>query len=223
MTPSLVGGPNEFHSYGFTNVITPGDLITTFPTLWPFASPTNYASSSRRLTSTSISPKDGPLPSGAIKIDAVFVFNDPRDWALDTQIILDLLLSRQGYLGSVSTKNGDSHLPNRGYQQDGQPTLYFSNPDLLWAAAYHLPRLGQGAFKEALKGVWQAVTGGPNQQVNLEMSMFGKPHQGTYRFAEKRLQAYRDSIFGLTSGSSLHSGLNRIYMVGGKASVLSGC
>ena len=48
--------------------------------------------------------------------------------------------------------------------------LYFSNPDLLWASEYHLPRLGQGGFREALEGVWEAVTGGTEKGVKLEVS-----------------------------------------------------
>ena len=67
-------------------------------------------------------------------------------------------MSKNGVLGTVSEKNGDETLPNFGYQQDMQPKLYFSNPDLLWAAAYHMPRLGQGGFQAALAGVFNQVT-----------------------------------------------------------------
>ncbi|EDN08829.1 aspartyl-tRNA synthetase [Histoplasma mississippiense (nom. inval.)] len=94
---------------------------------------------------------DAEDPSKSLNIDAILVFNDPRDWALDIQIIIDILLSSQGIIGTYSSKNNNPDLPNRGYQQDGQPPLYFSNPDLLWAAQYHQPRLGQGAFKASLE------------------------------------------------------------------------
>jgi len=151
-----------------------------------------------------------------VKVDGIFIFNDPRDWALDTQIVLDLLLSHAGYLGSISSKNGKHSLPNQGYQQDGQPPLFFSNPDLFWAAEYHLPRLGQGGFREAFEGVWAAVTGGEKMGVKLEKNMFGKPHQATYAFAERRLQTHRNSMFGFTKGDSRADGLKRVYMVGGK-------
>lgn len=172
-------------------------MITAFPTLMPFACAHNYTSFARPLSpNATLAPHDPTSASAsssslatALKVDVILVFNDPRDWVLDTQLIIDLLLSHQGYLGSVSPLNDNASLPNRGYQQDGQPRLYFSNPDLLWAAEYHLPRLGQGAFKEALGGVWAAVTGGASNGVELKATMFGKPHQGTYEFAEKRLQA----------------------------------
>lgn len=154
--------------------------------------------------------------SDLLKVDAILVFNDPRDWVLDIQIIVDLLLSRQGYFGSVSSKNDDASLPNRGYQQDGQPPIYFSNPDLLWASQYHLPRLGQGGFREALEGVWNALTGGPEKGVSLIATMFGKPYQGTYEFAEKRLQAHRRNLGCLKEGAAMaESQLRKVYMVGG--------
>ena len=199
-------------SYGFTNVLTPADLITTFPTLWPFASPQNYTSHARpipnrRLSDREYSPRSN---DNIVKLGAIFIFNDPRDWALDTQIILDTLLSHAGYLGSLSSKNGNRSLPNNGYQQDGQPPLYFSNPDLFWAAAHHLPRLGQGGYREAFEGIWKAVTGG----ASLEKRMFGKPSHGTFAFAEKRLQNHRHALIGSGRSKIGTEGLKRVYMVG---------
>lgn len=155
-------------------------------------------------------PINADDPSQSLKIDAAFVYNDPRDWALDTTIILDLLLSSQGILGTLSSKNGDSSLPNRGYQQDGQPPLYFSNPDLWWAAKYHLPRLGQGGFREALEGVWAAVTGGDKMGVQLQKTVIGKPYRQTYEFAEKRLREHRDHL----SGGETDTPLKRVFMIG---------
>jgi hypothetical protein len=149
-------------------------------------------------------------PSDSLKIDAVFVYNDPRDWGLDATLILDLLLSHQGIMGSISPLNGDSALPNKGYQQDGQPMLYFSNPDLWWAAKYHLPRLGQGGFREALEGLWKSVAG---EGVKLEKEIIGKPYAKTYEFAEKRLITHRNGIFGGRK-EAVNTPLRRVYMVG---------
>jgi ribonucleotide monophosphatase NagD (HAD superfamily) len=124
----------------------------------------------------------------------------------------DVLLSQDGILGTLSPKNGDTNLPNNGYQQDGQPPVYFSNPDLLWAAKYHLPRLGQGGFREALEGIWAAITGGPAKGVELQKVVMGKPYRPTYEFAEKRLIAHRQD---LTRKDSTQLGpLKRVYMVG---------
>lgn len=155
-------------------------------------------------------PVDSEDPTKGIKIDAMFVFNDPRDWGLDAQVILDILLSSQGILGTISDKNGRVDLANRGYQQDGQPPLYFSNPDLFWAAAYHLPRLGQGGFREALEGVWAAVTGGPSKGVELKKTISGKPYQATYEFAEHQLLRNRSRVFGAACTEPLRN----VYMIG---------
>lgn len=138
-----------------------------------------------------------------MKIDSIFVYNDPRDWGLDLTLIIDLLLSHRGYIGTLSGKNGLSDLPNKGYQQDGQPPVFFSNPDLWFAADFSLPRLGQGAFRAAVEGVWHDVTGG----VKLQKNILGKPNRTTYEFAEKRLQRLGERRGDKTA-------LKNVYMVG---------
>jgi HAD superfamily hydrolase (TIGR01456 family) len=216
-TVLVVGGEGDkcrrvAESYGFQNVITPGDVFVAHPEIWPFSRVFSaYYNGFARPLPRPINPTS---PSSSLKIDAVFVFHDPRDWALDTQIILDILLSNSGILGTVSTKNGDKNLPNNGYQQDNQPPLYFSNPDLLWAAGYHLPRLGQGGFQHALEGVWQRLTNG----VELKSTVMGKPSSLTYSFAEKRLRSYRRGLIRQHNGAQVRKGelpeLKKVYMVG---------
>lgn len=202
-----------WRSYGFTNVVSPADIIAAYPDLMPFARSSSYATFSRPLPRPPHKP-DSPVKN-PLKIDAIFVFNDPRDWALDTQLILDLLLSHAGILGTISPLNGNPSLPNCGYQQDSQPPLYFSNPDLFWAAKYHLPRLGQGGFREALEGVWRAVTGGENKGVTLQKRMYGKPYWETYAFAERRLLNHRNDLARRSVLKDDLKLLKRVYMVGG--------
>jgi ribonucleotide monophosphatase NagD (HAD superfamily) len=88
--------------------------------------------------------------------------------------------------------------------------LFFSNPDLLWAAAYHIPRLGQGGFKAALEGVWKSVTGG----AHLTLTQIGKPHPQTYLYAERVLQKHRRELLHRHHGEKSISRLNRVYMIG---------
>jgi HAD superfamily hydrolase (TIGR01456 family) len=184
--------------YGFKNVVTPGDILTAQPKIWPFSSLLEpyYRSISR------------PLPADPLKVDAILVFSDPFDWALDTQIIMDLLLSKDGVLGTYSEKNGDPSLPNRGYLQDGQPKLVFSNPDLWWASGYPLPRLGQGGFRTALQGVWDAST----DCAKLDKTVIGKPSRHTYLFAERVLQHHREDLLGKKHGEV--GPLKKVFMVG---------
>jgi HAD superfamily hydrolase (TIGR01456 family) len=195
--------------YGFTNVITPGDIFAAYPEIWPFSKVfLDYYKSFTRPLPRPINQND---PDNSLKVDAIFVFNDPRDWGLDIQILLDVLLSRNGIVGTYSGKNNDRSLPNNGYQQDGQPPLYFSNTDLFWATGYHLSRLGQGGFGEAFEGVWAAVTGGPREGVDLQKIVIGKPFKETYKFAEKRLIQHRQHLF---NGAAEKVPLRRVYMVG---------
>ncbi|KAL3468435.1 HAD-like domain-containing protein [Aspergillus heterothallicus] len=194
--------------YGFRDVLTPGDIFMANPSIWPFSKVFQdyYKTFTRPLSHTG-DPSDA---TKGLKVDAILVFNDPRDWALDAHIIVDLLLSSQGVLGTLSDKNGQTNLPNHGYQQDGQPPLYFSNPDLWWAAAYNLPRLGQGGFREALEGTWAAITGGPSKGIELYKTVIGKPSQGTYEFAENQLLRNRSRAFGFDTTRPLRN----VYMVG---------
>ena len=188
-------------------MVTPGDIFMANPSVWPYARvfQNYYERFAKTLPTFKLSD-----PTKRPKIDAIFVYNDPRDWGLDIQVIMDILLSEQGVLGTISDKNNRSDLPNRGYQQDGQPPLYFSNPDLWWASSYHLPRLGQGGFREALEGVWSATTGGPSKGVELKKTVIGKPSHTTYEFAERRLFQNRMKAFG----GKDHRPLPTVYMVG---------
>jgi len=206
VTRALTRSLLTIQRYGFKNVVTPGDILMAHPKIWPFNLIwTDYYSKTARPLPAPIDPKN---LSESLKIDAVFIFNDPRDWALDSQIILDLLLSSQGILGTYSEKNGDKTLPNNGWQQDGQPALIFSNPDLFWAAAYHMPRLGQGGFRAALEGVWKDTTDG----AYLEKKVIGKPYPETYAFAERVLQKHRAELLGRNFDNI--SKLHRVFMVG---------
>ncbi|PGH15082.1 TIGR01456 family HAD hydrolase [Helicocarpus griseus UAMH5409] len=205
----VVGGGNGkcrsvAQQYGFKSVVTPGDIFSAHPAIWPFSDAFNdYYKGFTSQLPRQINAVD---PSKSLKIDAILVFNDPRDWALDIQVIIDVLLSSQGIVGTLSAKNNNPNLPNRGYQQDGQPPLYFSNPDLVWAAQYHHPRLGQGAFKAALDGVWAAMTDG----AELQKTVIGKPYELTYRFAEKRLNQERENMFRTRDLQPLEA----VYMIG---------
>lgn len=189
--------------YGFKNVLTTADILMGYKKIWPF----------NQIFLSYYESNHCPLPlpinledlSKSLKIDAILVLNDPRDWALDIQIIIDLLLSHKGYLGTYSSKNGDTRLPNCGWQQDEQPKLYFSNPDLFWAASYHLPRLGQGGFQAALHGVWNATT--KNAQLNRKI--LGKPCNLAYSYAEQVLLLNRSRILGSDA-----PGLKKVWFVG---------
>lgn len=171
------------HLYGFKNVVIPADILTACPNVWPFEPLMEqvYKQSAKPLPKPVYKP--GMNRKGCLKIDAVLVFNDPRDWALDVQLILDVITSDAGYLGTKVD-------PSKKDFADS-PTVYYSNPDMVWATGYHLPRLGQGAFQSALHAVWKDV-GAP--EGTLKYKKFGKPEEVTYHFAAQRLDAWRSQV-----------------------------
>lgn len=219
-TVLVVGGDYDncqrlaMEDYGFANVVTPGDLVCAYPDIWPFSKVfLDYYKAFAKPLPRPINPSD---PSSSLKIDAIFVYNDPRDWGLDCSIILDTLLASSGVLGTLSAKNNTPSLPNNGYLQDSPPPLYFSNQDLWFASEHPLNRLGQGGFRAAFEGLWKTVTRDPSTDRSAELSdiitQIGKPHQPTYEFAENRLRQHRKHISGGIIG--LNDPLKRVYMVG---------
>ena len=200
---------NLSRSYGYSNVVTPSDIYTAYPDLWPFSSPfaAYHAANARPLphpihTSPTLPSLDAPV----LRVAAVFVFNDPRDWGLDAALLTDLCLSHQGLLGTRSPLNGRADKPNHGWMADGQPRIHWSNPDLWFAARWHQPRLGAGGFRAAFHGLWREVSGG----AELVEHVGGKPHRAAFAFAERRLLEAR-------AGEGL-GGLRRVYMIGGTSS-----
>lgn len=193
-------------------------MLAANPHLYPFAhlreslhkdfSPLPDGKSAAAITD----PYSRDIPANALKIDQILVWNDPRDWSLDIQVIHDLLVSHQGYLGTLSTRNGDSALTDRGWQQDGQPALWISNLDLVWRTEHPVNRFGTGAFLEALKGVWAAVTEGA---APLRYQALGKPSRHTYAYAHDRLLHCDAHVpEAVRRGNGEKRPLRRVYMVG---------
>ena len=105
----------------------------------------------------------------------VFSFADSRDWAADIQIILDLAMSKGGYMGTLSETF------------DEGPPIYFSHNDIVWSAAHDNVRLGMGALRKMIEMLFKDLTKGKE----LETIAFGKPQIGTFQFATRLLQQWR--------------------------------
>ncbi|KAI4288221.1 MAG: hypothetical protein L6R35_002520 [Caloplaca aegaea] len=235
----VIGGEGErcrkvAEAYGFRSVVIPADIITAQPDIWPFSSPENYTAHARPLPLPIYSPATASSPPSAkehLTIHSIFVFNDPRDWALDTQILLDVLLSDRGILGTTTTTSpSQKNQPHQ--QQQQQPPLDFSNPDLLWSSRHHSPRLGQGAFIASFLGVWAAAAAavGPKKTHHrpLEYTTIGKPSRSTFALAEQRLLKHRRELLFSSSSSSpppqpppkkpeeeeVETPIRKVYMIG---------
>ncbi|KAI1081230.1 HAD-superfamily hydrolase [Whalleya microplaca] len=184
-------------AYGFKKVVTSSDIMKGCAHIHPFPEMTraHHDEHGRRCSSSD----DGSAPSftsgsndgTGTQIAAILVWTSPRDWCLDLQLVGDLLLSSGGRIGTRSPKNGDSALPNNGYLQDGQPRLFFCNPDFEWCTEHEHPRFAQGAFREALRGIWDFATRG---LAKLEYTVIGKPTDGTYVYAEKALRRCAEDL-----------------------------
>lgn len=174
-TVLVVGGEGEkcrivAEGYGFKNVVTPGDIIKTQHDATPF----------RKLTDEEYK-NSRELDLEQVRIEAVFVFADSRDWAGDQQIILDVLMTQHGKLDT------------RSETFDEGPPVYFSHNDVLWSTSHEHSRIGMGALRASLEALYKAVTGGKD----LKTVAFGKPQMGTFAFATRLLQEWRSESCGI--------------------------
>ncbi|KAF3284796.1 hypothetical protein TWF970_011079 [Orbilia oligospora] len=195
------GGVREVaERYGFKSVHTPHTLLHHHPEIWPFGCPQLH--NNLHHPSSPEHPHHHPPPLSPI--DAILVFNDPRHWGPTLHIIIDLLLSARGELGTYSNTNG-VEVPGKGkYQNNNQPDVWWSNNDLWWQGEYHLPRLGQGGFRAAVEGVWSKITDGEE----LRATTIGKPFKETYAYAESVL----NNLLKKDMGEQAR--VKRVYMVG---------
>lgn len=173
-TVLVVGGEGEkcrivAEGYGFRNVVTPGDFIKTQYDTTPFRKLTEEEHKNSKV-----------LDLDTLRIDAIFVFADSRDWAGDQQIILDCLM----------TKNGN--LRERSPTYNEGPPVFFSHNDVVWATSHQHCRLGMGALRASLEAMYKAVTG-----KILTTTAFGKPQLGTYEFAMRLLQEWRKEVHNI--------------------------
>ncbi|KAF9528509.1 HAD-like domain-containing protein [Crepidotus variabilis] len=157
-------------SYGYQKALTTLDVLAWNPSVWPF----HRLSEAERAVTESIDFSKTPIA-------AVFVYHDPRNWALDVQVTCDVLQS-----GGVI---GGPYISSRGRTPPVE--LVFCNPDLIWRSDFDRPRIGQGAFKVAFQSVYRALTGSEYPHVQ-----YGKPTQATYEFAEELLNLHLHDLYG---------------------------
>ncbi|QBM89203.1 HAD-superfamily class IIA hydrolase, TIGR01456, CECR5 [Metschnikowia aff. pulcherrima] len=154
-------------SYGFKNVYTPLDILKWNPAVSPYHDLTEEETQCCR----------HDVDFSKTPIDAILVFADSRNWAADQQIILELLLSKNGVMGTESKT------------YDEGPEIYFAHSDFIWATNYKLNRYGMGALQVSIAALYKEHTGH-----ELKVHRFGKPQAGTFRFANKVLSKWRKGM-----------------------------
>ncbi|CCH45011.1 Cat eye syndrome critical region protein 5 [Wickerhamomyces ciferrii] len=167
----VVGGVGDTcrkvaEEYGFKNVYIPLDIMKWNPSVSPYY---NLTEEDLKVT------KDADFSK--IPIDGILVFADSRNWAADQQIILELLLSKKGVMGTISETF------------DQGPPIYFAHSDFVWATDYKLTRYGMGALQVSIAALYQEHTG-----KELKVTRFGKPQRGTFRYANKVLGKWRKDV-----------------------------
>ncbi|KAG7904840.1 hypothetical protein KL905_002987 [Ogataea polymorpha] len=168
----VVGGVGDkcrkvAEGYGFKNVYIPLDVMYWNPSVTPYYTLTEE--------DKKVCKKD--VDFSKIKIDAILVFADSRNWAADQQIILELLMSKNGVMGTVSETFEEG------------PPIYFAHSDFIWATNYKLSRYGMGALQVSIAALYREHTG-----KELKVTRFGKPQRGTFKFAEKVLKNWRQDV-----------------------------
>jgi HAD superfamily hydrolase (TIGR01456 family) len=154
--------------YGFKNVIVPNDIFAAQPTISPLR---EFFTPEQRATSQ-------PRDFSKIKINAILVFSDSREYATDLQIIMDLLQSEDGVLGTKAKDPVSQRIP-----------IYFSQGDLLCPTEHPAPRMSQGTFRIALEAIYKSITG-----VELERTVYGKPEPATYKYADEVMKSWMETI-----------------------------
>lgn len=172
----VVGGDKDnarecANEYGFKDVIMPIDIVNADPSI----------SAHHRITAEEFKYALSPEKLNIEKpVSAILVFNDARDMGTDTQIILDLLNSENGVIGtkrSITTIND---------KQKPSIPIVFSNNDFLWANDYKLPRFGQGALRIMIEALYKEVNG-LKENEKLQLEILGKPFPIQYDFAHNVL------------------------------------
>lgn len=197
--------------YGFKDVVMPVDIVKNNPAVSPH----------HRYTREELaSGQDVDLSK---PIGAILVFNDPRDMNSDLQIVMDMLNSQDGIIGTMRNVNKIQE------PQNPAVPIIFSNNDLLWANDYPLPRFGQGAFRITIENLYRQINRLQPHE-NLVSTILGKPYKIQYDYAHhvlidwrKKLQAgsqvahqlqHQDQILPPIGQSPENSPFDKIYMVG---------
>eukprot|EP00347_Sterkiella_histriomuscorum_P019004 403343335 len=108
-----------------------------------------------------------------LKFDAIFLWSDAIRLECNLQIFSDLLISKDGRLGSE----------NRTKQDAQHVKLYLTNPDLVYADKFKILRHGQGILIHCLKQTFKQMYG-----FDFTFTQYGKPERATFDYAEEILR-----------------------------------
>jgi hypothetical protein len=161
-------------SYGFEHVMTTKEVAKLYPHIYgdPPTPPT-------RASDGSPNPPWKSCTGEEIKISAVFVWWTSTDWNLDIRIVLDVMMSQAGYIGTHS-KTNLGHLKD---SPELQPTLHISMAETANRPDRPSPLRKGKDWLRTIEDRWFAETG-----MGLRYSFCGLGCDGTtLRYADKML------------------------------------
>eukprot|EP00903_Cladosiphon_okamuranus_P011989 g11258.t1 len=167
---------------GLRDTVTPAEFACEWPGMFHFTGERYYI---KRDFPNTLAEGERSRP-----VSAVMVLHDPLDWALEAQVVVDVL------------RGGDP--PGSGGTP--QTPMYISNPDFIFAAMYQEPRFAAGAFADTVRMLFAKRFGATEPDIEV----FGKPTKSTFDYARRLLEERAAEIGAETPASKIEA----IYMVG---------
>ena len=199
-------------TYGFQRAVTIEDLHARFPHLYPdIVPPPHFGATQSKSMSTNRDIDEG--------FAAILVFTDPIEWGRELQIVVDVLRAPGGRVAAVNSEFPKGGVEtNRCFSQQGP--LYMACSDFLYAAQWHDPRFGAGAFRTTLEHLWRQLyvsssVGGDRQKApgvtELRQTIYGKPFPAQYQYVETMLAEHSAETHEASVSASY---MDRFYMIG---------
>jgi HAD superfamily hydrolase (TIGR01456 family) len=170
-------------------IVTLEDVVDACPEL---IVPEKRTEAQRAVFAARHAANDRSWPFGVIS--HVLLFEEPADWQIGAQIIIDVANSPSGSPFDQWPLHG-------GGGAEQRVVVLLSNPDISYRGTFSEPRLTLGAFGLVLRALFERQCGGRA----LRMTHTGKPEAPLFRWALRMLEQQRDPRA---------PPLRRIYVVG---------
>ena len=143
-------------SYGFNNIVTAQQIHWATPSVFP----------GRNLMVNKYTEVIDSSSDGA-DVAAALIMYDPIDWALEMQVLTDVLLG-----STNNTPDMKQVVP-----------LYACNADIVYMDSHPYPRYTQGAFIHAFQCLFENYS-----KLKLDIDVCGKPYPLQYAWAEAMIR-----------------------------------
>ena len=118
--------------------------------------------------------------------------SDPMVWEENLQLISDFLISKDGIPGTMRNKNENQYVK-----------FYMTNPDIVYADEFPLPRIAQGSFLHCLRTLYKLM-----YNSEFDCVQYGKPEKITFEYAGNRMTRKYDKEGSITKG---HRNIKTVY------------